>query len=801
MKKRNSFVMMLCALLVGGTMFACASDSGDDDNNNNNNNNNQEEDVYAMTAAPASLSIAAGDSDDITVTYKKNGSGIAGATIKAQSGNTKCFVVDEDTKESFTGNDGTATITINAKSVSEDCNGEVTIIDGNGKAQNRSVSVSVTANGGGGGGTETKDPELILIEPASGSIQLAAADAKANIVVEYRNAKGKPQADITIDVENSKDSCVRPVYGDIVTESNGQGTLPIKAIGSNCNSTITLSAGDASVDVLVAVGEPDDYAVRLEVNYLNEGSNDPNVIGMRHNDVKAITYGVNAGDSCPSDIDIIESQPSLRNPKGTIRELRQSNPVFTVKSYELSKSAGEVSIIAYAIDAEDNVIAGGCVDKVSGDKAGQTVTLNMHEAPIVFDEEYDVTANFDLLSSFEKTSDTYKAETMKAGDWVQFIIAFCNAPFNTLFDFIWDNSISRLADVEAIKNIGWIHDLIAGDGTKALARSALNDALKPTLEAQTWYRVINEVAPDISDLASNLQLRGTFKTGPYANHEMTGMQIAFDVLQYQWSLEFVGQDNCIDAPYGNSKCRRKMPLAKKGGQTIAGTCNATVELSTESGVDGYISFQVSDLTFKWATILYNAIFGEILPLALDYSSSSALQNGLYIKAFLEKILFTPVVNYYVANKQGQDTGKTKDDGTKITYPTLGSAEYCEKFVESLVYMIYADLAGWSSVIQTAATMVCSDGVIGQLDTLLVGAFDNIQANTSQGLVMKTADCPLYSSDNKFTEFGKPDSGATIPTAHDVFGAANKDSNRCKWDVGISSFKFDGLFHADNNSLN
>lgn len=797
MKKRNSFVMMLCALLVGGTMFACASDSGDDNNNNNNNNNNQE-DVFAMTVAPASLSLDGGDSGELSVTYKKNASGIAGATIKALSSNVQCFTVDDDTKEVFTNSDGIAKVTVHAKNVSDACSGEVEIIDGNDKVATRKVSVSVTPKGGNGGGTVTGDPTLTLIDPASGALTLNAINATGNITVEYRNSKGEVQKDVVLVASSSKETCVRPTYGDVPTEGNGQATLPIKAVGTNCNSTVSLSVGDLSVDVLVTVGEPDEYAIRLEVNYLNEGSNDPSVIGMRHDSVDAVNYGIIA-DPCPSDLDIIDNPPSLGSPRATVRDFRLENPFFNVKNLELSKAKGEVSIVAYAVDKGGNNIAAGCVGGISSDKAGQTIKLNMHEAPITFDEEYDVTANFDLFSSFEKTSDNYKAENMKAGDWVQFIIAFCDAPFNTLFDFIWDNSISRLADVEAIKNIGWIHDLIAGDGTRDLARGALNDALKPTLEAQTWYRVINQVAPDISDLASNLQLRGTFKPGTYANHEMQNMQISFDQLQYQWSLEFVGQEGCIDSAYGDSQCRRRMPLTKKGGKTIAGTCNPTVELSTQPGIDGYITFQVSDLTFKWATILYTAIFGEILPLALDYSNSSALTDGLYIKAFLEKILFTPVVNYYVNNKQGQDTGKPKDDGTRVYYPTLGSTEYCEKFVESLVYMIYADLAGWSSTIQTAAGMVCSKGVIGQLDTLLVGAFDKIQADTSQGLVMKTADCPLYSSENVFTQFGKPDSGASIPSAHDVFDK-NKSTTRCKLDVGVGSFKFDGLFHADNDAM-
>ena len=484
------------------------------------------------------------------------------------------------------------------------------------------------------------------------------------------------------------------------------------------------------------------------------------------------------------------------------RDFRLENPFFNVKNLELSKAKGEVSIVAYAVDKGGNNIAAGCVGGISSDKAGQTIKLNMHEAPITFDEEYDVTANFDLFSSFKKTSENYKAESMTAGDWVNFAIAFCEKPLDTLFEFVWDNSITRLAEIDAIKKITFFYNLLTGSGTKELAKGALKDALEPTLKTQQWYNVINQVAPDISDLASNLQLRGTFnlKDATYENHELKNMAVSFDVLQYQWSLEFVGQTGCIDSAYGDSKCRRRMPLARKGGQTIAGTANPTVELSTQPGIDGYITFQVSDLTFKWATILYTAIFGEILPLALEYSDSSALTRDLYIKAFLEKILFTPVVNYYVANKQGQDTGETKDDGTKIYYPTLGSTEYCEKFVESLVYLISAKVAGWSNVIQGAATLVCSDGVIGQLDTLLVGAFDKLQADTSQGLVMKTADCPLYSSENVFTQFGKPDSGASIPSAHDVFGDAKKDTNRCKLDVSVESFKFDGLFHADNDAM-
>lgn len=802
MKKRH-FMMMLCALLVGGTMFSCASESGTDTPPEIEVN---EGDVVAMTVSPASLNLDAGGSKTITVTYKKNNKGVAGGHISAKSNNINCFVINSETKSDYTDANGEFEVIVEAKNVTEDCDGTVEITDLDGRVESRFVNISVTSTagggGGGGGGTPTGDPELIVLEPSNEQITLNKKGEKANIVVEYRNAKGKTQADTTIEIQNSKDSCIKPAFGDITTGSNGQATLPITAVGENCTSFITLTVGDVSEEVAVTVGEADEYFRTLKINYLNTGDHNPANIGMRHNDVSQLIYGFGMDETCPSYEDLLD-RPQLRQVK-TATSFRQTNPIVTQK-LELSRNKSPYSIIAYAENSAGDLLAVGCVDGVGPDtestcnecKGGKCndVCLPIYEIPILFGDVYEVTTNFDLFSRFEQTHKHYKAEEMTAGDWVQFIIAFCRDPFGRLVDFVWDNSVSRLADIITVE---WLKFIFA-EGTRDLARNALKDTLGPTLEAQTWYKVINQVAPDIADLASNMQLKGYFEMGTYKDLKMSNMKVTFDRLEYQWSLEFVGQESCIDGAYGNSKCRRKMPLTTQNSMTIEGSCGATVELSSDPGIDGYMEFSVSNLTFKWATILYSAIFREILPSALGYSDNTNLTRGRYISAFLESVLFSLLINHYNENLRGKP--KVDDEGNTQTYPTLAATTPCSQFIEVLIYLISLKAAGMSNTIAGFADMICGDGIMGQLDTLIEGAFNKIEAKTSQGLTMATTDCPLYSEDNVYKQIGKPDAGATVPTANEVFGSTKpKETNRCKWNVSIGSFAFDGIFHAEENSL-
>lgn len=808
MKKRNGLVMMLCALLMSGTMFACASDSGDDNKEGENQPNGEH--AAKMQATPASLSIEGNKSADFSVSYTIDGDKAQGGTLFAQSGNTKCFTIDEDTKEQVTIKGQDTVFTVVAKDVTEACNGMVNIIDKNNLADAVQVSVSVTpAENGGGGGTVAKDPEFNLVEPGSGQISLEKADDTAKIIVEYLNAKGKPQAGTYIEIDNSKDTCAMPNYSDIETGNDGKAEVTVRAKGSNCTTVVTLTVdGMEPIEVAVKVGEADEYYLKsLQINYLNADSNDVSYMGMRHNDVKKLVYGRGEGETCPSDADILAGNARVRK-TATATEFRLENPFVNKRNYELSRNEGSISLIAIAYDSNEKILAGGCVEGVDPSKDGQEVILNIHEAPIFFPEAYDVIANFDLLSSFDKTQENYKVETMKAGDWVQFAIAFCKKPLDTLIAFAWDNSVARLGD---LIDVDFVKKLVTDPATKALATSAITDVLRPTLEGQTWYNIIAEVAPDISDLASNLQLKGSFVSGSYDKYEMTGMKVKFDQLQYQWSYSGFGQDetSCDRNAYGthvDSKgkqtCRRKMPLSKGFGvSTIEGTAAPTINLSKTSGVHGYMTFQVNNLTFKWATILYNAIFGEILPLALNYNVD---EDGKYIKYFLNAVLFEPVVKYYNANKK--DTTKTTDDGATYTYPSLASDTSfktdCEPFVEALVWIIKVDLSEkYTTTVRSAASTICSTYVLDNVEKI-GDLFTGIEANSSQGLVMKTADCPLYSDYDpydyryEYTYIGKPDTGNSVPTANDVFGKNNVNTNRCTWDVGVGeNYSFKGIFHA------
>lgn len=809
MKKRH-FMMMLCALLVGGTMFSCASESGTDTPPEIEVN---EGDVVAMTVSPASLNLDAGESKTITVTYKKNNKGVAGGHISAKSNKINCFVINSETKSDYTDANGEFDVIVEAKNVTEDCDGTVEITDLDGRVESRFVNISVTSTagggGGGGGGTPTGDPELTVLEPSNGQITLNQKGEKANIVVEYRNAKGKTQADTTIDIQNSKDACIRPAFGDITTGSNGQATLPITAVGENCTSLITLTVGDVSEEVAVTVGEADEYFRTLKINYLNTGDNDPSNIGMRHNDVDQLIYGFGPDETCPTfeELSAEDGIPTLSRSQ-TVKSFRQTNPFFTQK-LELSRNKSPYSIIAYAKNSADELLAVGCVGGVGPDtestcnecKGGKCndVCLPIYEIPILFGDEYEVTTNFDLFSRFKKTSPDYTAENMTAGDWVQFIIAFCKKPFEELVSFVWDNSVSRITSIPGIDKISFLKDLITKEG-KALALAALTDGLKPILMEQRWYEIIQEVAPDIADLASNMQLKGRFEMGSYNNLKVSNMKVIFDLLEYQWSLDVVGQESCIDGAYGNSQCRRKLPLATNSGTTIEGSCDAAVALSSDPGIDGYMEFSVSNLTFKWATILYSAIFREILPSALGYTENTNLQGGYYISAFLESVLFKLLVDHYNANIKG--TTKTDEKtGTVQTYPALVSDSYCKQFIEALVYLMWIGASEWQSVVGIVGDTICGNGVLGKLDTTIKEAFDKIQADSSQNLTMATTNCPLYSEDNVYKQLGKPDAGATVPTANEVFDSTNpKKTNRCIWNVSVGSFAFDGIFHAEDNSL-
>ena len=833
MNKRNWLVFALCSMCAVGAI-ACSDDSTSGDSIDEESNG----DGTATMTVTSSLTMHAGETDSIKVTYKKDGVAADNVKLAVSSTDPACAAPKSD---QYTVMEGTADIKVEAKNVTEDCDAKIWILDES-TGTKRSSAVHVTAGGGNGGGNGdvvvNAEPKIEFVEPVGCSGTSACsykADATAtsmSVTVKYLDKKGNAVPGTSITVETDDANCVSPKIGSIDTDDNGDARSTLTFKGTNCNAAITFRVDKTEATLVVTRGEATTYYVNFVGNYVNKGEEDANKPGQRIASASSLLYGSLAGGNCPSD-EAFESGNFGTLASGGQASVsgKSVNPIFK-KSLKIDRTKAEVdgktSLVGIVYDANDEVIAYGCTPNVTKDAyEGKDVPVFLKEIPVQFHDEYKIISNFDFTSGFWKTSlkEGYpKAESMTAGDWVQFIVRLFKNPVNELLEFIWANTLDRL--IGMLGNDGWqgVVKGVLGEGTKQIAIKALEPMIKEQLEKMEWYKCTTMIAVDVADMASNMQLVGTVKAGEFDDMLISGFKTEFNAIQYQVTDNWGMTDRtmtCIDKddPFSyvaKGVCRHEMSL---DSGAVTTSWNGLVKYTPDNAsleADAYLDINDASLDFKWGQVLYTAVFGDILPIVFNYKVDKDNKTGkkLYIKSFLGAIAFQPVVKYYKENKENKPVdGKTVEGGTAGTYPALtisetnsltGADQSCDRFIEALVYLVWPsvkeslDTFG-EAAITTVASFACNEGM-GQLDALVMEQIDKLVLSTTNGVTLSSKDCTLFVKDNYYEKMGEPDSShISANTFLTNQGVAN--TKRCIWDLNASDdVKINGLFHAIENDL-
>ncbi len=836
MKKKNWLILALCSTLAMGAV-ACSDDSGSD--NSNNGGSEEPEKGEASISVTSSVAMKAGGEGKISAIYKVGDSAKDGVKISAVSDNTKCVKVEDDMLTTL---NGKAEFILNAQDVKDDCTATITVFasdDSNIKAYS---SARVTGNGGsgsGGGGGEIvidKDPVIQFVEPTkcSGSSicsqKAMISEGSMTAKVKYLDKNGKPVEGTTITVTSSDSTCAAAKFNTLETDAAGDASAKIEYKKTDCSTLITFSNGKAEATLNVEVGESPTYNVNLEFNYVNAGSSNKDEVGIRIGDVQNVTYGSYKGTECPSiqtKADV--AQLSLQT-GANFTSFASTNPIKK-KSLAINKKNdtvnGNAIIVAWAEDGNEEVLASGCISGITVDDADKTKELFLQEIPIRFHNEYTIISNFDFTSGFSKTSRTDgsypKAESMLAGDWIQFVVNLFDNPVNELLEFIWANTLDRL--IGMLGDEGWQKTVkgFLNEGTKQIAITALKPMIENFLKDYDWYKYTTYIAKDIADIASNMQLKGTIKAGEFEDMLLSGFKTDFNEIQYlvtdNWNIK-TKTIKCIETDGDNmtyveeGKCRHALSLDKDAVTSVwNGTVNYTPSKGTVPEGEAYLDINASSFEFKWGQILYAAIFGDILPIVFDYTvDKDNSGNKLYLKSFLNKIAFEPVVDFYVNNKQGTMSNPDVEGGAAV-YPPLtipavnastGANQACNRFIESLLYMVWPSIndtlsSFGSAIIQTIAKFACEDGM-GKLDDLVAAQLNKLVLNTANGMSLASTDCTLHAKGNYYNMMGEADkSHIGANTYLNNEGVAN--TKRCIWDLKYdTNTTVHGLFHAVENDL-
>ena len=483
----------------------------------------------------------------------------------------------------------------------------------------------------------------------------------------------------------------------------------------------------------------------------------------------------------------------------------------------------------------DTIVAYGCTD-VDPSVDQEMVSIEMEALPVDITGEYTVISNFDLTSAFEASENLPYVEKMSGGDWIKFVGDLFAEPVDTLYDFLWQNSIARLELIPRLSdlkiaglNVGdLIKNLLMNDLTKemglAYLKPLLEDSLKGSDGKLSWYDILLMISPDVEDLVRNMQFGGQLIVEDVQNGTITAGSEKFTELQYQWSYSSVNCTKKLANAYAKAgKTRCAMSLNGSKYSAIEGNWTGTV---TENGhiSDGNAELTIDShsLSFKWASILYAVIFNTILPSALSYPAND--DNPL--SAFMTRLLFEPIVARYQSeynnceidpvtgeyrcDRQCQSKTVIKERNGKIiekTFPCLQIktvADYtgqpdnykCGQFIESIIYMIAAGerIENWQNVITVVAKYTCDEG-LSALDDLVWEQLERINSGTKNELKLSTENCALYDEGAvNYQKMGILDE--FVWTANEVFGSSARKSSRCIWQVDYGDEKtLLGLFHA------
>lgn len=769
---------------------------------------------FVLTLDPAILEISGvGGEANTKITYKQGETPAGGRTLKVSKVGGEDGCVEFSTSPVTNLNNGT--VDFKVKALKDSCNVKLLIEDALPSITGEEKELSVYV----GGVTDGKvEGEVKFIEPVDDILNVIYSSGEGKFKVEVIDENSQPLKGTKVTLDNSNKDCVQLKVKSITTDDDGvaEGSVNVKA--ANCESTLTASAIGKNASITVKVLDQDKFDFNAKVIFDNP----------RYSEVNYVAASITPQSCADWAEQITDPQGYNENfepddAKEGINGVEQPE-LTTFKFEDIDATKQSILVIGKVNgDIESPILAYGCRDISVADHK-KTVDLNLKAVPVELKGEYEVVSNFDIAGAFTKDASTSLpyVEDMKADDWIKFTTDFFKYPVKTLIDFIWVNSIARLSTLVDSENdsvLSKILGLLNDKDLKTLVTSALEPMINDALKDYGWFTTFTTLTPDIEDLVSNMQLGGTMTITDtvFSDEQMkvTEAKISYTNLQYRWSLvNENGTSQCANDIYSKKgECRRIMSLTKGKihNAAIDGSWTGVTALNDLNQSVLYIDQH--DLALKWANILYMAVFGEILPTAMSkYYNSTTVESGMYIKAFLEAILFKPVVGSYETKQdencdcKGTEANKTCDpkEGVaedKVKYcQSLKTSDHCERFIEALVYMIADKGADYSGIIATVAGLACdtrlevgdSPKAIGKLDSLVNESLSGLQVTFKA-----SADACMLDSQatTQVMSMGEPDELAY--SAKDVFkNGSTLTSTRCTWNMGITdSHSMNGLFHA------
>ena len=769
-----------------------------------------------LNVSPQTINAKVGGKKRATAEYTKDGDALADKTLTLSLTKNDCVTLASD--EVTTNDQGKAHIDITAGDKACETTLTITAPDKDVKAQ--TVEIKVTEDGtvvdDGKGVLEFFDPKSTEKEI---EFTLNGGTTSKNFSVRYFNSESKDvitDAKVIFTTEGDAD-CIKVSKGKtIYTNEAGIASNAVTFITKGidgCDASVAITTENTDVEALkvkVHVDAIEDYRMKVVMN-VDKSSTAAKIgyaqsafmRGANCNELSDYSNWIASIETLDDNFASTDSINSSGKPLGEVL----FNAVLVLSTEE------KAAVIAYATSGAESrdIIAYGCYDLES--RLEGEVSVDMTAVPINIKGEYDIISNFDISSAYtkDKHPELPAVESMNAGDWVDWIVNLFDNPVKALYDFIWVNSLVRLGNIDGIPD--WVKNFILGPTTKGLVWDLFSKELLTYLNTQDWYKIIIAVAPDIKDLTTNMQFKGTMavETTDASGLKITKATQTYNELQYRWSYNIKTNDDCLkgDVFTEPGTCRMSMPLDKAAHATATLTGNWTGKV-TNGDVISTLDIDEHALTMKWATILYNAIFGEIMPKVLNYKDSANLQKGRLTSAFLEKVLFDTVAQAYTNsidefNKKNACTCETVNKVETCTSASnntcryrLKSTQSCERFIESIVYYAYAEASQYASTIQTVAGLACSDKGLGQLDDLVVKSLDKVQAG--QFTIATNPENPCILLDDGASSYQRIGdiSAETKVNIFNVYDVITKkvETKRCRWNFDLTqNYTAIGLFHA------
>lgn len=774
-----------------------------------------------LNVTPQTINAKVGGQKRATAEYTKDGDALADKTLTLSLSKNDCVTLASN--EVTTNDQGKAHIDITAGD--QACETTLTITPPDKDVKAKTVEIKVTDDSTDtpievDGGTL----EFYNLKPAAGPVKIQIEKGKTpKFMVRLLDGNSAPISSQTIIFTTSdNDNCISVVKQKDRTRDDGTVENSIETLVGGidgCKANINISTSIPKVNTLVA---------NVEVLPTTVYDMDVTMTLQSAKVAAKIGYAQAAfipGQTCE------ELEPKLNEWKDFIKksgvrgEVNAENidssgdPLAKFDTFvEVDVTDGKSAVIGYASATNGSpILAYKCVDF---DRMKPIVTLELDTLPIDLKGEYDVVSNFNLLSGFTKTKDfdtsakNYKmpvAEKMVAGDWITWISALFNDPILALYNFIWVNSVDRLSSVADGDVKKFINAIIA------VGFTAGYDYLKPWLEgylkspvesnSYSWYEILRMVGPDVTDLVENMQVVGTMTYPSQQRVEnqylYANANVNYTELHYQWSYIEKGKSviegckgNAYAMPFDinkNKHCRRALLLSD---QSLTGTFNGSIKEIDSTQADGLLTIDPHDLNFKWASILFAAIFGSsgILDSAVKGYDVQKDKNGkdLYIGSFLSNLVFEPVIGAYKKKLESGTYDTTKgcyniqdNDGKIVCWKELSQpvSKPCYQFLEAIIYLVKPDInASWvSGGIGFAGDYACEKG-LSQLDTLVFKQLDKFQTSSESVFTLDSkGDCNIYSGgETSYVNIGKGD---------DLFTSAKAiidglKTNRCEWNLQL-----------------